>query len=116
MLVSVAQLALKYAVSRLTGITLTTLLPFPATQWHGPLAFLGTGLFCYAASMICWFFALRHLPLNYAYPMLGLSYALVYVLAVVLPWFDEPFTLLQACGLGCIVFGIWLINTRASSD
>lgn len=58
------------------------------------------------------FFALRYLPLNRAYPLLSLSYALVYLGAVLLPWFNEPATLLKTLGAGFILLGIWLINIK----
>ncbi|HHL2560067.1 TPA: 4-amino-4-deoxy-L-arabinose-phosphoundecaprenol flippase subunit ArnF [Yersinia enterocolitica] len=70
------------------------------------------GLAGYALSMLCWFFALRYLPLNRAYPLLSLSYALVYLGAVTLPWFSESATLLKTLGAGFILLGIWLINTK----
>ena len=65
----------------------------------------------YALSMACWFFALRRLPLSYAYPLLSLSYVLVYLLAAVLPWFGETATLLKTAGVALIVFGVRLIHT-----
>ena len=39
----------------------------------------GSRAAAYALSMGCWMGALGHLPLNRAYPLLGLSYALVYL-------------------------------------
>jgi undecaprenyl phosphate-alpha-L-ara4N flippase subunit ArnF len=109
-LVTVAQLALKYAMLRLPPLTLESL----PQLWEArqPLAMLAGGLGAYCLSMLCWFLALRHLPLNYAYPMLSISYVLVYLSAVVLPWFEETATLLKSCGILVILFGIWLINSR----
>ena len=77
-----------------------------------PLLAVGGGIFGYALSMLCWFFALRHLPLNRAYPLLSVSYALVYLAAVILPWFNESATLLKTLGTLFILFGVGLINSK----
>jgi undecaprenyl phosphate-alpha-L-ara4N flippase subunit ArnF len=66
-------------------------------------------------SMLCWFFALRHLPLNRAYPLLSVSYALVYLAAVILPWFNESATLLKTLGTLFILFGVGLINSKSET-
>jgi len=108
-LVTVAQLALKYAMLRLPAVTFASLPLLWDARW--PLAMLAGGLGAYCLSMLCWFLALRHLPLNYAYPMLSISYVLVYLAAVALPWFEETATLLKSCGILVILFGIWLINS-----
>ena len=117
LLVSVAQLALKYAMMELPPLAFEDLsllrearlsLTMALTM---PLAMLAGGLGAYALSMLCWFLALRHLPLNYAYPMLSLSYVLVYLAAVALPWFGEPAGMLKSCGILLILLGVWLINS-----
>ena len=109
LLVTVAQLAFKYAMLRLPPFTLEALpLLWDARQ---ALALLAGGLAAYALSMLCWFLALRHLPLNYAYPMLSISYVLVSLAAVALPPFEESATLLKSCGIVVILLGIWLISS-----
>jgi undecaprenyl phosphate-alpha-L-ara4N flippase subunit ArnF len=112
LLVTVAQLALKYAMLRLPLLTLESL----PLLWEArrPLAMLAGGLGAYGLSMLCWFLALRRLPLNYAYPMLSISYVLVYLAAVALPWFEESATVLKSCGILVILFGVWLINSGNS--
>lgn len=60
-------------------------------------------------------FALRHLPLNRAYPLLSVSYALVYLAAVILPWFNESATLLKTLGTLFILFGVGLINSKSET-
>ncbi|MBO2007249.1 4-amino-4-deoxy-L-arabinose-phospho-UDP flippase, partial [Serratia marcescens] len=71
-------------------------------------------IFGYALSMLCWFFALRHLPLNRAY-LLSVSHALVYLAAVILPWFNESATLLKTLGTLFILFGVGLINSKPTT-
>lgn len=111
LLVTLAQLALKWAVQHLPPFSLEA---FPQALVQAaplPLILLSSGLFGYALSMLCWFFALRRLPLSQAYPMLSISYALVCLLAAALPWFAEPFTLLKTAGVLLIMLGVRLIHT-----
>ena len=110
-LVTLAQLALGWAMPHLPPLSLEfvpRLLEEPAPL---PLALLFSGLLGYALSMLCWFFALRRLPLSYAYPMLSISYALVYLLAAILPWFAQPATIFKTAGVMLIMFGVHLIHT-----
>ena len=112
LLVTAAQLALKWAMLGLPPVSLETL---PEIFKAGaPLAALASGIAGYILSMLCWFLALRSLPLNYAYPMLSLSYVLVCLLAAALPGLDEALSLFKAGGILCILLGVWLINTPAS--
>lgn len=111
-LVSAAQLALKYAMQHLPDLSPETLGMLLEARFTLPLVLLVCGFVSYALSMVCWFVTLRCLPLNTAYPLLSLSYVLVCLWAVVLPCFNETFTILKACGVACVVFGIWLVNTE----
>lgn len=112
LLVTIAQLSLKTGVVGLPSFTL---------GWHWlqlewlsansvSLGVVFIGLVCYALSMLCWLFALKSIPLNKAYPLISLSYVFVYLLAVILPWFNEPATWLKAGGVACILLGVWLIS------
>ncbi|BBG58648.1 Undecaprenyl phosphate-aminoarabinose flippase subunit ArnF [Providencia rustigianii] len=112
LLVTVAQLSLKMGVVELPSFSL---------GWHWlqlewltdnvlSLGIIFIGLVCYALSMLCWLFALKYIPLNKAYPLISLSYVFVYVLAVLLPWFNEPATWIKAAGIAFILFGVWMIS------
>lgn len=68
------------------------------------------GLIGYLLSMVCWLFALKFLALSKAYPLISLSYVLVYLFAVTLPWFNESPTLIQFIGVVFILLGIWIIS------
>ncbi|MEX0424917.1 4-amino-4-deoxy-L-arabinose-phosphoundecaprenol flippase subunit ArnF [Providencia rettgeri] len=118
--VTVAQLSLKAGVVELPSFTL---------GWHWlqlewlfanitSLGIIFLGLVCYALSMLCWLLALKHIALNKAYPLISLSYVFVYLLAVFLPWFNEPATGLKAIGIGFILLGVWLISrpNKSRSD
>lgn len=115
LLVTMAQLLMKWGMVQIPPLSFTSVyLQLLSDYWLALLAVSG-GIFGYALSMLCWFFALRYLPLNRAYPLLSVSYALVYLAAVILPWFNESFTLLKTLGTLCILFGVWLINTDSTA-
>lgn len=108
LLVSLAQLVLRAAminfppladiVSAHSGLYLRTLL------------LLCLGLGAYALSMVCWMLALRHLPLNRLYPLLSLSYVLVWLAAISLPMFNEPFRWSSFAGVVLIVIGLMCVS------
>ncbi|TQI80355.1 undecaprenyl phosphate-alpha-L-ara4N flippase subunit ArnF [Serratia fonticola] len=114
MLVTLAQLLMKWGMTQIplmsfSDVTWTLL----SDYWLALLA-VSCGIVGYALSMLCWFFALRYLPLNRAYPLLSISYALVYLAAVILPWFNESATLLKTLGTLFILLGVWLINSNGA--
>ncbi len=86
--------------------------------WHvwPALIGVGIGLGCYALSMACWVMALKHLPLGVAYPLLSLSYVIVYLLAVTLPWLNESFSWVKLSGIGFILLGLTFIFTAKKSS
>lgn len=106
LLVTLAQLALRMAM---TGVP-------PVSHWLSPWwmahpaasLLLGAGLAAYGLSMLCWLLALRHLPLNRLYPLLSLSYVLVWLAAVSLPVFNEPFRWSSLAGVILIMLGLLL--------
>lgn len=108
LLVSSAQLALRWSMSRL---------PLPG-QWltggvdPAALAVVPGAIFAYALSMFCWLVALRDLPLGRAYSLLSISYALVYLLAAALPIFNEGFSLSKSLGVTLVILGVLTINSR----
>ncbi|OON40132.1 4-amino-4-deoxy-L-arabinose-phospho-UDP flippase [Izhakiella australiensis] len=111
-LVSVAQLLMKWAMVQLPPLT-SPLLWLQSVQLTGlpALSLLG-GLLAYAASMLCWFVALRQMPLSRAYPLLSLSYVLVWLAALWLPGFHDSFSWLQLLGMTAIVAGLLLICSQ----
>ncbi|WP_446469206.1 4-amino-4-deoxy-L-arabinose-phosphoundecaprenol flippase subunit ArnF [Xenorhabdus stockiae] len=116
LLVTVAQLFLKWGMARLPELSL--LLHWFSIDWLwlnlNPLLVVMTGLISYALSMFCWFFTLKYLPLNKAYPLLSLSYIFVYLMAVLLPWFNENTSPLKTIGILLILFGVWFISRPES--
>ncbi len=116
MLVSTAQLLMKWGMSHMPIFSLDARVYSLVINNLLAVFIVGCGIAGYALSMICWFFALRELPLNRAYSLLSLSYALVYLAAVWLPWFHENMHPLKSLGALSILFGVWLINSKSSKQ
>ena len=109
LLVSGAQLVLKWAMVTLPPVShpqemLNALLGLS----NGALA-LCAGILAYALSMVCWFLALRHIALSKAYPLLSLSYVLVWAAAIWLPWLNERFSAGKLVGVSVIFIGLLLV-------
>ncbi|MFA0085849.1 4-amino-4-deoxy-L-arabinose-phosphoundecaprenol flippase subunit ArnF [Vibrio sp. 10N.261.51.F12] len=122
-LISIAQLSMKWGMGHLSDSWMTLQTMFEQAQWQAvwiqvwpALLCVGFGLLCYAMSMACWVMALKHLPLGVAYPLLSLSYVVVYALAVSLPWLDEPFDGVKLIGIAFILLGLGLIFTAKKSS
>ncbi|PIJ50728.1 4-amino-4-deoxy-L-arabinose-phospho-UDP flippase [Erwinia sp. OLTSP20] len=109
LLVSVAQLLMKWAMVQLPPLSSPLLWLQSAALTALPGLALLAGLMAYAASMLCWFAALRLLPLSRVYPLLSLSYVLVWLAALWLPGFHDRFSGLQLLGMAAIVAGLLLI-------
>lgn len=107
-LVTVAQLAMKWGMTRLPALDARWLHIATGPPVGGPLLCLVLGVLCYLLSLLCWLQALARLPLNQAYPLLSLSYALVFIASIGLPGFRESYTLTQVLGVVLVSFGVWL--------
>ncbi len=75
-----------------------------------------SGLACYGLSMIAWIGVLTRIELSVAYPFLSISYILVYIAALLLPWLNESFSLLRFAGIIFISFGLILITRSRSAS
>ncbi|MGE1561820.1 4-amino-4-deoxy-L-arabinose-phosphoundecaprenol flippase subunit ArnF [Pantoea septica] len=104
LLVTLAQLTLRLAMRDFPPVE--EWLSLDGMRHAGTLLPLAAGLGAYALSMLCWMMALRHLPLNRLYPLLSLSYVLVWAAAVLLPAFGEPFRWSGLAGVLLIVLGL----------
>lgn len=108
LLVSVAQLVLRAVMVRLPSVAI---LLSPQWQQHGTLLLLlSAGLCAYGVSMLCWMLALRYLPLNRLYPLLSLSYVVVWLAAITLPSLGESFRWSSLAGVTLIVCGLLCIT------
>ncbi|MEN4793356.1 4-amino-4-deoxy-L-arabinose-phosphoundecaprenol flippase subunit ArnF [Pantoea agglomerans] len=102
LLVSMAQLLLRAAMANFPPLS-------ELLQHLKLLLLLGSGLSAYALSMLIWMLALKHLPLNRLYPLLSLSYVLVWLAAISLPVFGEPFRWSGLVGMLLIIVGVFNI-------
>jgi len=109
LLVSGAQLLMKWAMIQLPAIGQP--LPFIAAvlTFSAPATALVSGLMAYALSMLCWLLALRRMPLSRAYPLLSLSYLLVWGTALLIPSLNETFLWGKLAGGALILGGLLLI-------
>lgn len=109
LLVSIAQLLLRYAMVSLPPVSLSwSFVSVLLQPQKGTLALIA-GLFGYLASMGCWYFALHRLPLSKAYALLSVSYILVWAAAIWLPGWHEPFSARGGFGVLLIVAGVLVI-------
>ncbi|WP_202914371.1 4-amino-4-deoxy-L-arabinose-phosphoundecaprenol flippase subunit ArnF [Buttiauxella sp. 3AFRM03] len=109
LLVTCAQLMMKWAMMALPPIDRPREL-FSAFWGISPGAeILVIGLLAYVCSMACWFMALRRVALSKAYPLLSLSYVLVWAAAIWLPWLHERFSAGKLVGVGVIFIGLLLV-------
>lgn len=76
----------------------------PAIEWTA------AGLAAYALSLLAWLAVLVRYPLSYAYPLLGLSYVLVYAGATHWARLMEPATPLRTLGTLLILAGVALVS------
>ena len=109
LLSSVAQLSMKAGMLLLAAHT--------ADGWPGwmvvlnnpALLWVAFGLACYGTSLLFWMSAIARLELSLAYPMLSLSYVLVYLVAVNWPLLHEHASWIRTVGIVVVVIGVILI-------
>lgn len=109
---SVAQLSMKAGmlVLSIEGIVLS----MPQTVEElglliPPFTWVFGGLICYSVSVLCWIRALAQHDLSLAYPMLSLSYVLVYFGAVAWPMLHETVSLTRIAGIVLICAGVLVV-------
>lgn len=86
------------------------LLDLPALLW------VGFGLACYGMSLLFWMSAIARLELSLAYPMLSLSYVLVYMVAVNWPLLHEHASWIRTVGIVVVITGVILIARSDTTD
>jgi undecaprenyl phosphate-alpha-L-ara4N flippase subunit ArnF len=114
-LASAAQLSLKLGVSCLPSLVSGELLAALQTAGAGVMAWLVFGLACYLLSMLLWIRVLMRLPLSVAYPLLSISYVLVYLVATSWPVWGETATAARSAGIGLIILGVILVSLPAGN-
>jgi undecaprenyl phosphate-alpha-L-ara4N flippase subunit ArnF len=112
LLTTLAQLAMKWGMIHLPHFGLSWITSLMLLHSPAALLLVGSGIAAYLLSMFCWLKALHYLPLNKAYPLLSISYALVYLATALLPWYQESLSFSQTLGVILITLGVWLIISR----
>jgi undecaprenyl phosphate-alpha-L-ara4N flippase subunit ArnF len=77
---------------------------------RGPIAWTVGGLLAYVVSLMSWLAVLVRYPLSFAYPMLSLSYVLVYAGAAYWPLLSETATASRTLGTLLILMGVSLVS------
>jgi undecaprenyl phosphate-alpha-L-ara4N flippase subunit ArnF len=77
---------------------------------RGSILWTGAGLAAYALSLAVWLAVLVRYPLSFAYPLLSLSYVLVYIGATHWARLMEPATPLRTAGTLLILAGVALVS------
>ncbi len=112
LLVSIAQLLIKAAALNIDFSAAShQLSQYIELAWYPAFIFpfLLAGAL-YTLSFFFWIRTLSHLPLNLAYPLLSLSYPIVYIAAVSIGPLGESFSILRAAGVALIVMGVVLVS------
>ena len=66
------------------------------------------GVICFGLNLAAYFYALKKLPVSWAYPiMVSLGYAIIVCGAAV--WFNERLTPRQMVGVAVILAGVWIV-------
>ena len=73
------------------------------------VAWIAAGVLAYGSAILSWLPLLARVRLSVAYPLVSLSYALVYVGAVLWPRLEEQFSWGRTTGILLIIVGVWLV-------
>jgi undecaprenyl phosphate-alpha-L-ara4N flippase subunit ArnF len=106
------QLGMKAGMQELNRLAAThefALTAAALTAFRPVLLWTAGGLAAYGLSLLAWLVVLVRYPLSYAYPLLGLSYVLVYAVATHWPLLMEPVTVSRTVGTLLILAGVALV-------
>lgn len=81
-----------------------------------PVFWTAGGLFAYGLSMLAWLAVLVRYPLSFAYPLLSLSYVLVYVGATQWDRLLEAASPLRTAGTLLILAGVAIVSTSERTE
>ncbi|WP_086934327.1 EamA family transporter [Agarilytica rhodophyticola] len=100
-----AQLSFKYGVSSVVVPTESSLILKAWILFTTPFVFLG--LFLYGVGTVLWLFALKQIDLSLAYPFVGMSFIMVFLMGVF--FLNEPFNINRLIGTLVIIVGVVLL-------
>lgn len=81
-----------------------------------PVIWTAGGLFAYALSMLAWLAVLVRYPLSFAYPLLSLSYVLVYIGATQWDRLLESATPVRTAGTLLILAGVAIVSMSENRE
>lgn len=99
---AIAQLSFKFGVTNVEIIENSNVVAKAWALFTSPFVFLG--LFLYGVGTILWLFALKQIDLSLAYPFVGMSFIMVFLMGVF--FLGEPFNMNRLIGTIIIIFGI----------
>lgn len=102
------QLLLKKAMVEMGPITLTFGDFVPLIFRFITKPFIIAGLALYGIGTIFWLSALSRTELSYAYPMISISYVLIFIASWI--FFHERISMTRALAMIIIIFGVYLIS------
>lgn len=73
------------------------------------IAYVWAGMIVYAAAVMVWLQVLSRMALSLAFPMMSLSYVLVYLGAAFWPELDETISVYRVAGTALIMLGVALV-------
>ena len=109
LLSSVAQLFMKVSMLLIAQQTAQGGVLPDALLQPAVIGWLFVGLSSYAVSLVFWLFAISRLELSLAYPMLSLSYVIVYIVAASWPFLHESISWTRSLGILVVILGVILI-------
>jgi undecaprenyl phosphate-alpha-L-ara4N flippase subunit ArnF len=104
------QLFMKAGMQALQSALAAQPIDYGSAAMLSSLAWTISGLASYACSLVVWLFVLARYPLSFAYPLLGLSYVLVYAGATFWPRLAEPASVPRTVGTLLILVGVALVS------
>jgi len=108
-----AQLLMKASMMQLHGVANTDVSALQLIAENTTaFVWLVVGLGCYAVSMLSWMLALTKYELSFAYPLLGVTYILVYLGAVYWQQIGEQLSWQRTVGIMLILIGVVFINRK----
>ena len=108
-----AQLLMKTGMLELDGVDIARVLerlPAATADLLPAAAWVLAGLVLYTISMLSWLAALTKYELSLAYPLLSLSYVLVYIGAVLWPRLHESVSVSKTVGILLVLAGVFLVT------
>lgn len=108
-----AQLLMKAGMLELEGVDMARVLesvPMATAHLLFTAVWVLAGLVCYVISMLSWLAALTKYELSLAYPLLSISYVLVYIGAVLWPRLHESVSVSKSISILFILVGVFLVT------